>query len=228
MAKIASVLALGTRTDAETFENGCTTLGFKPVESLREPSPTMAALRGWFGTKPDWIYFGGHFDEMKLFNEGDTVSIEFKPKRVNLQVGSAKAFFTKGGKFFKLDANPQMILWGGCSVCDTSGQMNTMRKLFGKHVLLGVSGSTSATVINAMLGGGAIPGGKVIPASDHFFGRVTGNINPKGIRDAWMETAKFYVANSSGEYRGFRAVDPDGQVWKIDSSGNVVKGSKVT
>jgi hypothetical protein len=66
-----------------------------------------------------------------------------------------------------------------------------------------------------MLGGGFI--------TNHFFKRVEGHItDPVAIRNAWMETALRGYGGGSQEGI-FRAVDPDGQEWKLLNR-KIVKG----
>ncbi len=84
-----------------------------------------------------------------------------------------------------------------------------MRTLFGPHVLLGFNGLTGWKMVDAMLGGGFIGAGR------HFFDRVVGkDSDAAGVRDAWMETAKFGYGGSDNESK-FRAIDPDGREWKL-------------
>ena len=60
-----------------------------------------------------------------------------------------------------------------------------------------------------MLGGGFIGAGK------HFFDRVAGkDTDPQGVRDAWMETAKFGYGGGKNESK-FRAIDLDGREWRL-------------
>jgi len=169
----------------------------------------MSELRGFFKSKPNWIFLAGHFGRLELSNEDGSVKITFATNGVTLELGDEIALLKKGSEDFSLDANCIVALWGGCSICSSEITIRTMRTLFGPHVLLGFNGLTGWKMVDAMLGGGFIGAGK------HYFNRVRGKeINAAGVRDAWMETAKFGFGGTKIESK-FRAIDPDGREWKL-------------
>ena len=96
--------------------------------------------------------------------------------------------------------------------------IGNMRKLFGPHVLLGFSGSTGASMVNAMLGGGFIK-------RDHFFANLKGDTQKlDAVVQAWMKAASW--GYGGGAIEGlFRAVDMAGQEWKLAGK-KIVAGRK--
>jgi hypothetical protein len=220
MAKNTAILSLGIRKDATTWEKGCKDLGFGTPSPIKKPSPTLDELKAWFKSKPHWIYFGGHFGDLTLSNEDSTVEIEFGEAAVKVKKDGATTELKKGSADFTVDANCEVVLWGGCSVCSGETAIRTMRSLLGNHVLLGFAGLTGWKMVDAMLGGDFIKG------ENHFFARVKGKESDAvAVRDAWMETAKFGYGKSENESK-FRAVDPDGQEWKLQK-GEIVRGRKI-
>lgn len=222
MPRKSAILSLGTRGDASTWEKGCKALGFSVPTPIKKPSPTMKELKSFFKSQPHWIFFGGHFSGMELYNEKDSVSIAFREKSVKLRVDKTTAILKSRKAGFDLEKKCEVVLWGGCSVCSGEATIRTMRQLFGPHLLLGFAGLTGWKIVNAMLGGG------FIKSPDHFFDRVKGHEDdPVAIRDAWMETAKYYYDYTNGKVNRFRAVDPDGQEWKLEK-GVIKRGRKIT
>ena len=215
--KKTSILSLGTRKDATTWQNGCQAANINVLNSIKKPAPTIANLKAFFKGTPHWLFFAGHFGQNSLANEDDSVNIIFSDDSIKLITGSVDVEIKKESPDFKLNTNCEVILWGGCSVCSSKNTIEIMRKLFGKHVLLGFAGLTGWKIVDAMLGGGFI--------TNHFFKRLNGKIsNSVAVRDAWMETARYGYGGGSIENR-FRAIDPDGQEWKL-SNKKIVKGRK--
>jgi len=214
MPRSAGILSLGTRPDATTWEKGCNSLGFDTPNPIKNNEPTIDELRTFFKSKPDWLFFGGHFSDLQLLNmwppkKNQDIEITFSDDSVSLAVKEKAALLRKGSEDFALDANCKVILWGGCSVCSDETTIRTMRTLFGPHVLLGFSGLTGWKIVDAMLGGGFIKAGK------HFFDRVVGKEgDAASVCNAWMETAKFGYGGSNNESK-FRAIDPSGREWKL-------------
>lgn len=105
MTRKSGILSLGTRADASTWEKGCKALGFSVPSPIKKPSPTMKELRGFFKSQPHWIFFGGHFSGMELYNEDDSVSVTFKEKSVKLRVDKTTATLKAGKAEFDLKKN---------------------------------------------------------------------------------------------------------------------------
>lgn len=214
----AGILSLGTRRDATTFEKGCAGLGLKARLPIKKPNPTMAELESFFAGPARWLFFGGHFGGRTLSNEQGNVEIRFESDHVKATVDDAKAQLHKKGSAFRLHEDCVVVLWGGCSVCTDADTVRTLRTLFGEHVLLGFAGLTGWRMVDALLGGGFIK-------KEHFFDRLSpGKLEPAAIRDAWMRTARRGYGGGDLEGR-FRAVDPDGQEWRL-TGGKIVRGRK--
>lgn len=218
MAETCSTLSLGTRTDALTWENGCADIGIAADISIRKPKPSLAEIKSFFASTAEWLYFGGHFYGMKLYNEDDTVSVRFHKNQVELKAGGTSEVLNQSDAAFNLNLSSRVILWGGCSVCSTEDSMRTMRMLFGRHVLLGFSGLTGWRIVNYMLGGGGL--------KNHFYTRIKAtSTSSADIVQAWMGAGK--AGYGSGDIADIiRAVDWDGQEWKLDG-GKIVKGRQV-
>lgn len=221
MSRQAAVLSLGTRKDATTWEKGCRSLGFGVPGPIKKGSPSLDELRAFFRAKPSWLYLGGHFSSSELYNEDRSVGVEFRETSVRLVAGAQSVELKKGTADFCLDANCDVVLWGGCSVCSSESTIRTMRLLFGQHLLLGFAGLTGWRMVDAMLGGG------FIKADASFFGRLRErDISADVVRDAWMTTARFGYGGGGNESK-FRAIDPNGQEWRLQD-GKIVRGRKIS
>lgn len=224
------ILALGSRQDAKTFAKGCANLSITVVSPIHNIEPNDKMLRIFFSSHPEWIYLGGHFSNMNLFNKHRTenvkhqINIQFSDKgvevtRKNVQDGklikSYKVLINGTANKFRLNENAKVIVWGGCSVMNKSNIQN-LRTLFGQHLLLGTSSNTGASVLDAMFGGSKSW------IKQHFFKRLEGNSieNLPLVRDSWMKTA--LTGWGEGSIRNsFQAVDPDGKWWYI-SKGKIL------
>ena len=223
--KNSSTLSLGSRPDAATWELGCSTVGIDLLTSLRKASPTMDELKAFFAEQPSWLYMGGHFGSLQLFNQAahegraGAVSIKFNTDHVVVDIDGTTAKLSQSDGTFMVHSTVLVILWGGCSVCDTTHTMKVLRTLFGNHVLLGFAGSTGWAMVDAMLGNGFIK-------KNHFFDNVKGKTDDlDAITNAWMKAAKAGYGSGAMADR-FRAIDYGGQGWKL-SDGKIVKWLKV-
>ena len=219
--KNQSTLSLGTRSDALTWERGCSRVGLDLLTSLRKPSPTLVELKAFFKGQPSWLYMGGHFGGLKLFNhayrEGkpNAVSIKFHIDHLIVDIDGTTEKLSQSDGSFMVHKSVLVILWGGCSVCDTVRTMKVLRGLFGPHVLLGFAGETGSAMVDAMLGNGFIK-------KNHFFNNVQGKTDDlDAISQAWMKAANAGYATHAYADK-FRAVDFGGQGWKL-SDGKIVK-----
>ncbi|HYF08844.1 MAG TPA: hypothetical protein VD970_14570 [Acetobacteraceae bacterium] len=218
MAESYSTLSLGTRQDAATWERGCGSIGLTISSSIRKSSPSIAEMKAFFSSSASWIYFGGHFSGMRLYNEDSTASVTFERTQVTLTSGGTSAVVQQGSSDFNLHVSSRVILWGGCSVCSAQNTMQTMRSLFGKHVLLGFAGLTGWRMVDAMLGGGFL--------KNHLFTRVKATSTaPADVVQAWMGAAKAGYGGGENEVK-FRAVDWDGQEWKLEGN-KIIKGRMI-
>lgn len=208
MDRVGAILSLGTRKDATTWEKGCAALGIKARLPIKKPLPTLDEVKDFFVTPAHWVYFGGHFGGLSLFNDNGTATIDFQDGGVHVTIQSAEATPNKADRTFRLHEEIEVVLWGGCSVCGPRDTVRTLRTLFGNHVLLGFVGSTGWAIVDAMLGGGFMKTG-------HFFDRLSADkMDATAVRNAWMGAALQGYGGGDLETR-FRAVDPDGQEWQI-------------
>jgi len=224
--KTFSTLALGTRQDAGTWDKGCAAVGLKALTSIRNPAPDMASLKAFFAESPDWLYLGGHFGGLSLFNDAyyagaktGKVDIEFVSDHVEVRIDGTTEKLSRDDGTFQLHKKVVVVLWGGCSVCDSVLTLRTLRSLFDKHVLLGFSGSTGVAMVDAILGNGFIK-------KKHFFDNVRGKTTvADDAARAWMTAAKEgYGAGAMSDR--FPAVDYEGQGWQLDGGG-ITKWIKV-
>jgi hypothetical protein len=215
----AATLALGSRKDAETWDKGCAGAGIPVVHSLRKSQPSVDELKALFAQSPSWIYFGGHFGGLALGNEADDVEVKFSAAGVDLVLKKKVAATLAKDNGFLLHKRCEVVLWGGCSVCDTVNTMRTLRTLFGPHVLLGFAGITGWRICDAILGGAAWMSGK------DFFSRAGKHSDQVAVRNGWMNAASYGWGGADMESL-FRAIDVDGQAWKLKDS-KVVKWMSV-
>jgi len=211
-----STLALGTRQDAGTWDKGCASIGLDQMNSIRKPLPDMAELKTFFAQTPEWLYLGGHFGSLSLMNDAfldgrkGAVDIEFAKDHVTVKIDGATEKLSRADDTFQLHKNVVVILWGGCSVCDTTHTIRTLRNLFDRHVLLGFAGETGVAMVDAMLGNGFIK-------KNHFFDNVKGKTaDLDAVASGWMTAAQAGYGGGWGEER-FRAIDFAGQGWKLEA-----------
>lgn len=210
-----ATLCLGTRRDAATWEAGCDGLGHRRGVSIRAPAPTADALASFFAGDAQWLYLGGHFGGTRLYNEAGTTAVSFGSDAVVVTTPAGERTLTKGREFM-LHTSAFVVLWGGCSVCSGDATIRTLRSLFGQHVLLGFAGLTGWSMVDTMLGGGAM--------RNHFFKRLRdgGPQTMHAVAMAWMGAAAAWYGKGPNEAK-FRAVDWEGQEWKL-ADGRIVEG----
>ena len=211
-----STLELGNPTDAKTWEAGCRSLGMEVQDSVMTSSPGIARLKDFFFGQPDWVYFSGHFAGGELWGEGGD-SVTFASDHVGLSSGGTevKLLPDNGFAMYKYCG---LVIWGGCSACSSPGTLRNIRTLFVNPTILGYAGSTGWKINDAMLGGGFI--------RPHFFANLrasgSGPYSSRTLVNAWMEAAKWGYGGGGMESL-FRAIDVDGQEWKL-SKGEIVTG----
>jgi hypothetical protein len=227
VSKKVATLCLGTRKDAETWDAGCRRLGYRVVVSVRSPNPSDDELREFFKCDAEWLFFGGHFNAQTLYNHARQekrpggLAIQFAGDDVRVfrdEVFQYRLIKTGG---FRLHESAWLVLWGGCSTLGSVGTVQTLRKTFNHPAMLGFDGKTGWEIVNNLLGAGTIQPG-------HFFHQLAPHANesfPNGglwARRAWMEAARIGYGGQALEGR-FRAVDFDGQSWKL-AGGKIVPG----
>ncbi len=218
MTRKTSILAFGTRADAGTWEKQCRALGFDAGRVIRKSYPALDELRELFSVPAEWLYFGGHFGSLTLLNDKEDSWVEFGRSGVTVRAGSDTVTLDKKSNAFRLHEGCEVVLWGGCSVCGDRATIETLRALFGPHVLLGFAGMTGWKMVDAMLGAGFIKTG-------HFFDNVTEHLDdPKAIAQAWMKAARKGYGGGDMEDR-FRCIDRAGREWKLEK-GRIKAGRK--
>ena len=210
-----ATLDLGNPTDGKTWERGCQSLGMLPEGSVLANLPSIESLVRIFAGEPDWFYLSGHYAGLSLFSE-QGVSIDFAPNQVTLTVGESTKVLRKGEEF-KVHRYCSVVAWGGCSACSRGSDIRTIRSLFDNPTILGYSDSTGWKINDAMLGGGFI--------RKHFFANL--GVGPlftsKAVVRAWLTAAA--AGYDKSMQKMFRAVDEDGQEWKLEN-GEVVLGRR--
>lgn len=237
------VLSLGPNRVANTWADGCKGLGIAVLPPfINKEAPTMEELFAFFGTSADWIYFAGHHGGNELYSEHMSVRILFEKDKVTLMTGGVPT--VKGGRYtpkkttiakdsneFKLDvSNELVILWGGCSVCSPNNTrlLTDLFSLFGPHVLLGFGGMTGIDMVDVLLGGSATDKetGKSWSVQKNFFANLEDTKkDAEAVRNAWMQAAQ--AGHGGSKIEGvFRAIDPDGQEWKLENN-KIVRGRQI-
>jgi hypothetical protein len=237
------VLSLGPNRVANTWAEGCKGLGIDVLPpNINKEAPTLDELFAFFATSPDWIYFAGHHLGNELFSERMSVRIGFEKDKITLMTGGLpaakgrpyepkKTIIDKDSTQFMLNvSNNLVILWGGCSVCsDYNTRLITdLFSLFGPHVLLGFGGLTGIDMVDVLLGGSAKDKetGKPWSLKKNFFACLKDTKqDAEAVRNAWMQAALAGHGGTTNE-GSFRAIDPDGQEWKIAKK-EIVRGRKI-
>lgn len=235
------VLSLGPNRAANTWANGCRDLDIAVLpQFINKEAPTLDELLAFFRTPADWIYFAGHHLGNMLYSEHMSARLEFEKDKVTL-ITKGKSVrgrptdpqtttIKRDSSQFMLDGDDSLvILWAGCSVCsDQNTQLLTdLFSLFGPHVLLGFGGMCGIDMVDVLLGGSAtVQTGNEWSLKNNFFANLKGKKKDAGaVRDAWMQAA--LAAHGGTEIEGrFRAIDTDGQEWKI-SKKQIVQGRKI-
>lgn len=237
------VLSLGPNRVANTWANGCKGLGIDVLPPfINQEAPTLDDLLLFFRTSPDWIYFAGHHLGNQLHSERMSVRLEFEKDKIKLFTGGLptakgrpyepkQTTIERDSNQFRLHvSNNLVILWGGCSVCSdhNTQPLTDLFSLFGPHVLLGFGGMTGIDMADVLLGGSATvkDKGKSWSLQQNFFANLKDTKkDAEAVRDAWMEAA--LAGHGGTEIEGtFRAIDPEGQEWKIAKK-KIVRGRKI-
>ncbi|WP_208348762.1 hypothetical protein [Pseudaestuariivita rosea] len=144
-----STLCLGTRRDAVTWEEGCQKLGMTCSVSIRLPKPSMKAMKSFFTSQGNWLYFGGHFSDYQfangspwhedvLYNHAmykrslyNDAGVYFtSDDKTKIVVGLDSYNFRKYSKDFNLYTTAKVILWGGCNTLVDESRARKLMSLF--------------------------------------------------------------------------------------------------
>lgn len=235
MTMTTGILAISAKGLARAWGKGCKGIGVRIAKRITAHEPSGREIRQFFRESPDWIYLGGHFSGMRLYNyrKNDTRSVRFMRRRVKVTLQNADGvessfFLSKRESKFNLHKKCKIVLWGGCSVCEERDTIEKLRDLFGQHLLLGYADMTGWKITNALLGGGKIHNRLEINREKSFFGRFDGTklSDLEYIRRIWMQTALDAYGGKKYEHL-IRAIDPNGQEWWLKNN-KIKRGLKHT
>ena len=159
MPATASILSLGTRTDAETWRQGVAGLGATIVHDVRSAFPTIEQIRTFFAGSEEWLFIAGHFNNGELYNEAHhqgnaatALRIAFANDLVTVRRGTDPPVTLTKGAEFSQHSSANCVFWGGCNTNSDVSQVNNLRALFGNHTLIGWKGITGWQILNVVMG----------------------------------------------------------------------------
>ena len=220
----ASILSLGTRTDAATWKSGVESLGGTIAKDIRAPVPSVNDIKEFFASSEQWLFIAGHFSNGELYNQahqdGDTsnvVVIKFQNDRVILNHGTNAAVNLVKGTDFSQHTNCKSVFWGGCNTNSDTSQVATFRTLFGNHTLIGWKGITGWQILNVVMGG--FGNNSPNPSQDFFDRLGTNHASATSIRNAWLDAANEAQWGDTGQTDAkFSVIDPDGSGFRIHNN----------
>ena len=212
-----ATLELGDAADAMAWEKGCQSLGRMPAVSIMNPTPTLAQLKAFFTTEPEWVYFSGHIwgDTLYGHKTGTAqiwfrtvgVAINYGPEAVNIDEDAIDLLKPSD---FTMQKSCSLIIIAGCSALRSFQTMRVIRELFFNPTILGYAEQCDVQMNTAMMGTG----------SNTFFANYRAGSD---LVNAWLKGG---LSIAPAKQTMFRAFDTDGQEWKLVNS-RVVKGSRV-
>jgi hypothetical protein len=212
-----ATLELGEAADAKAWEKGCQSLGFMSGASIMTPRPTLAALKAFFRTEPEWIYFSGHIWGTELYGDKPgTADLQFKTNGVAIASGSMpvkhdpNAIKLLKETDFAMHKSCMLVILAGCSALASLPTMRVIRELFFFPIILGYAEQTDIATNTAMMS--AVP--------DRFFANYRAKPD---LINAWLQSG---LSVDPSKQSKFSAFDTDGQEWKLVDS-KVVKGRMV-
>lgn len=145
-----ATLCFGNRPDAGTWEKQCQNLGMTCGSSVRSPLPSLEMMKSFFVSQSNWLFFGGHFMNDDLFNDGQYYSFDLDGNgyeddrkqsaeaRVNFIEGEGMVLesgydfhrIKKHSADFNLNMSAKVILWGGCSTLNSAKRSRKMANYF--------------------------------------------------------------------------------------------------
>ena len=204
-----SILSLGSRKDAAQFKSQAAThLSGSALSDVRKQEPTVAEIKAFFKTSPEWVYIGGHFrtdfskfkgdnnsyinvlhNEQNNDNTDATIKVEFLDDHVAVNHKGTK-FELKKDTDFLLHKNLKAVLWGGCNVHSDSTTWSDLNKLFGSQIVsVGWVGKTGWELPHIVMGG-TVPGPVHDKPKKDFFELVKATSRkPSEVKDAWLTAA---------------------------------------
>ena len=219
MTTTYATLELGDTADALAWEKGCESLGRMPAVSILTQWPTLAQLKAFFTTEPEWVYFSGHISGTRLYGHLDnSAELMFREDGVAIASGSGISvkydpnaiILLKEKSEFTMQKSCSLIIFAGCSAVGSLWTMTVIRKLFFNPTILGYAEQTDLATNIAMMGIGP----------DRFFANYRGGLD---LVNAWLQSGLSVDASKQSKFSAF---DTDGQEWKLVDS-KVVKGRRV-
>jgi hypothetical protein len=189
-----SVLSLGTRRDAKQFRKGATEkLGLSTGSVLNAPKPPLDDIKKLLARTDDVLFLAGHFNNNSLYNEDHSIDLAFEANKLTIKYDTQTAVLNRGAEFKQTKC--KFVIWGGCSVCNDTSTIATMRALFGKHVLIGWIGVTGWEITDIMFGGKGKASADPEPGSTfavpNYFDALGGSIaDPAALWKEWLKVAK--------------------------------------
>ncbi|VAW69218.1 hypothetical protein MNBD_GAMMA09-2794 [hydrothermal vent metagenome] len=188
--------------------------------SIMQDEPKLQSMVDFFHTQSNWVYFSGHHISGHLFNhypQTATAGARFFSDSVKIYTPDGRQTLNKNQGFMMHTANPQVLFWGGCNVCENPQTVQVIRNLFNFPLILGYSGSSGWKLTHKIFTGRHIgPDGKRVPHlrgdTDFFYELSKGSVDDLvHVRNSWLRTARL---NFRGNMRQmYRAIDPSGQEW---------------
>lgn len=218
-----SVLSLGTRRDSKQFSKGAIEkLSLSSGSVLNAAKPPLDDIKKLFARTDDVLFLAGHYAG-SLYNDDRSIDLAFEAKKLTIKYDAQTAVLNRGAEFKQ--TNCKIVIWGGCSVCNSTATIDAMRALFGKHVLIGWIGVTGWEFTDIMFGGKG--NGSTDPepgpafAVPNYFDALGGSIaDPASLWKQWLKVAKAIAWGNDPAGKPyldrFCAVDIDGG--KHDSS----------
>ncbi|MBN8246455.1 MAG: hypothetical protein J0L84_03315, partial [Verrucomicrobia bacterium] len=219
-----SILSLGTRADADTWQAGAAGLGLQAGKIIKKPNPSLADLKAFFSRSDDWLFIAGHFTD-HLYNHAKTIKIWFKKDSVVIEHPDGNATLARGGDF-KQHVKAAVLFWGGCNVHSDVARVEAHRALFQKStVMVGWLAITGWEIVDVNCGG---KGSGTNKQTTNFFSLMAGSSTASLARTNWLSSADkiAWGQDSAGNaYRPrFSVVDETGQEWLLMGNVTTDKG----
>lgn len=246
----AALLVLAEQQDLVTFRNEWTKYHGALAADLVDFTPPLDRVKEVLATTPDWVVFGGHFED-GLYNDDDgkvepIVKLTFYPDYLLLQYGYEEMQVRRDNGL-NLHRRLKVSLWRGCSVFrepdwslpDTPRKLDSMaieriramRALLGPHLMLGFNKTMRTELAQLVFGGTVTENGVSSRLENGFLKLIEGRTNDVvAVREAWLTCTSRILARPEihDHYTRFAAVDPDGYYWTNDkNTGEMIRVTRV-
>jgi hypothetical protein len=123
-----SVLSLGTRRDAKQFRKGAMEkLSLSAGSVVNAPKPPLDDIKKLFARTDEVLFLAGHYAG-SLYNEDHSIDLAFDANKLTVKYDAQTAVLNRGAEFKQTKC--KLVIWGGCSVCNDTATIDTMRALF--------------------------------------------------------------------------------------------------